>query len=110
MYTDEAERWKSYGRCHVAYLAVLAFDERELDPTGGNVCAETYWRVALPNPIRCFDDFSLAGLGMVAFYVNAFSELTGGFFGDLSIDLCEVCARMLVFRVEQFFYKFSVVC
>ena len=110
MHTDEAERGEAYGRCHVAYLAVLAFDERELDPTGGNVGAETHWRVALPNPIRCFDDFSLAGLGMVAFYVNAFGEFLDGVFGNLPIDLSQISTRMLVFRVEQFFYKFSVVC
>ena len=110
MHTDEAERGEAYGRCHVAYLAVLAFDERELDPTGGNVGAETHWRVALPNPIGFASNFCLAGLGVVPLDVYAFGEFADGFFCDLSVYLCEVCAWVLVFRVEQFFYKFSVVC
>jgi len=93
----------------VTDLAVLAFDERELYPAGGNVRAESHWRVAVPNPVRCFDDFCFAGLGVVTFDVYAFSEFADGFFGDLSVYLCEVCARVLVFGVKQFFDELAVI-
>ncbi len=109
MHADKAERGKSYGCGHVSHLTVLAFDECELYPAGGDVRAESYWRIAFPNPVRGFDDFCLAGLGVVAFDVHAFGEFADCFFSDLPVDLREVRARVLVFRVKQFFDEFSVI-
>ena len=94
----------------MTHLAVLAFDERKFDPAGGNVCTETHWRVAGPEPIGFACNFCFAGLGMVALDVNAFGELADRFFCDLTIYLCEVCARMLVFWVQEFFNELPVVC
>ena len=93
----------------MAHLTVLPFDERELDPTSGNVCAESYWRVARPKPIGFFGNFGLAGLGMVTLDVYAFSEFADSLFGDLAVYLREVCTRVLVFRVEQFLDEFPVI-
>ena len=109
MHADEAERREADGGGHVADLAVLAFNERELHPAGGNVCAETHRRVAGPKPIGFGCNFCLAGLGMVAFDVNAFSEFADSLFCDLPIDLSQIGSRMFVFRVEQFFNEFPVV-
>ena len=109
MHADKAERGKSYGCGHVAYLAIFAFDERKAYPAGGNVGAKTYWRVAGPKPTRFYGDFCLAGLGVVAFDVHAFGEFADCFFSDLPVDLREVRARVLVFRVKQFFDEFSVI-
>ena len=100
MHADETECGEAYGRCHVAHLAVLAFDEREFYPTGGNVGTETHRRVAGPKPIGFACNFCLAGLGVVTLDVNAFSEFSDGFFGNLSINLSQISTRMLVFRVE----------
>ena len=109
MHTDEPERGEAYGCSHVTDLAVLAFNERELYPASGDVCAETHGRSAVPNPVRGFDNFSFAGLGVVALDVYAFGEPTDGFFGDLTVHLREVCARVLVFRVQKFFDELAVI-
>lgn len=92
------------------YLAVLAFDEREFHPTGGDVRAEPYGRNSFPDPFRGFDYASLAWLGMIAFYIDALAKLANGLFGNLSIDLRKVCARMFEFRVQEFLDEFSIVC
>ena len=94
----------------MAHLAVFAFDERELDPAGGNIGSETHRRVAGPEPIGFASNFCFAGLGMVAFDVNAFSEFVDRLFGDLPIHLREVRARVLEFWVEQLLDEFPVVC
>jgi len=56
----------------VAHLAVLAFDEREPYPAGGDICTVTYRGIARPEPIGLFGDFGLAGLGVVTLDINAF--------------------------------------
>ena len=93
----------------MAHLAVFAFDERKAHPASGYVGTETYRRVTRPKPIGFGGDFCFAGFGVVTFDVNAFGEFADSFFGDLSVDLREVCARVLVFRVEQFFDELPVI-
>ena len=94
----------------MAHLAVLAFDEREPNPAGGDVCTKTYRRIAGPKPVGLFGDFCLARLGVVAFDLDALAELADRIIGDLTVHLSQIGARVLVFRVEKFHDEFSVVC
>ena len=75
MHTDKAEGRETYGSSHVAHLTVLAFDEREFYPAGGNIGSVAHWRVAGPDPVGFFGDFCLAGFGVVSLDVHAFREL-----------------------------------
>ena len=69
---DEPQRGESDGGGHVSHLPVLAFDEGELDPTGGDVGAIADGWHALPEVLWRFDDLRLAGLGAVAFDGHSF--------------------------------------
>ena len=110
MHADKPERGEAYCRCHVAHLAVLAFDEHEAHPAGGDVRTEADGRNPFPNPVWGFYNFCLAGLGAIALDVYAFAEFAYGIFCDLAVDLCQVGARVFEFRVQQFLDEFAVVC
>ena len=87
----------------MAHLAVLAFDEGEVDPTGWDVGAEADGRHALPKVFGRAYDFCLAGFGAIAFDGYANFQLIYSLLRDLPVYLCQISSRMLIFRVKQFF-------
>ena len=93
----------------MAHLAVLAFDEGEVDPTGWYVGAEADGRHALPKVFGRANDFCLAGFGAIAFDGYASFQLIYSLLRDLPVYLCQISSRMLKFRVKQFFDEFSLV-
>ena len=98
-------------RCrHVTHLTVLALGKREADPTGGDVGTEPYGRGARPQIFGLCRHFGDAGLGAVTFDFYTGGEFFYGFFGNLPLDLSEICARVAKFGVEQFFDERPVVC
>lgn len=109
MHTHKAQSREADCCCHVTHLAIFSLDKRELYPACGNVLAESYWGISLPE-IWGGDDFRFAGLGVVALDNDAFGELLYSFFGNLSVNLCEVGTRMPEFRVQQLLDELSVVC
>ena len=107
--TDKAQGRKTHDGGHVAHLSVLAFDEGELYPTCRDVGTITNGRHTLPKTLRQFKDFRLTRLGAVAFDNDTFLQLVDSLLGDLPVDLRPIGARMLEFRVKQFFDEFSLV-
>ena len=51
----------------------------------------------------------LAGLGAVALDGYSLFQLIDSLLRDLSVDLCQISARMLEFRVKQFLDQFAVI-
>lgn len=93
----------------MAHLAVLAFDEGEAHPTRWDVGAIADRRDALPKVFGRGNDFRLAGFGAIALDGHAFFQLIYSFLCDLSVNLGEIGARMLEFRVQKFLDEFAVV-
>ena len=55
------------------------------------------------------DDLGTARFGVVSFDGHSFHQLNDGILCDLSVDLGEIGARMLVFRVKHSFDEFPVI-
>ena len=76
----------------MAHLAVLAFGEREANPTGGDVSPIANGRHALPKVFRWQCPLCLAGSGTVAFDDDTLGQFQQSLVGDLAIDLGEIGA------------------
>ena len=109
LHADEAKRGKTNGGGHVAHLSVLAFDEGEAHPTGGDGGAVANGGHALPKAFGWRDDLGVAWFGAIAFDDNAFFQLSHRFGRDLSVYLGEIGARMLKFRVQEPLDELAVV-
>lgn len=106
---NEAQGGEAYSRRHVAHLAVLALDERQPDPTGGNVGSIADGWHTLPKTVGRRGHLGLARLGAIALDNQSFLHLPQRFRRDLPVHLGKVGAWVRKLGVEQALDEPSVV-
>jgi hypothetical protein len=106
---DKAECGEAHGRCHVAHLAVFAFDQCQFVPGCGNICPVTDRRIAVPKIFGFRDDFRFAFFCVVSLDDDSVHQFLDRLFGDLSFDLGKIGARMRHFGVEKGFDQLTII-